>query len=193
MSNFTLKREQTGLLVVDVQEKLLPLVERSCEVALEMQRVIKGFQILQLPIVVTEQYPKGLGCTVPALKNCLGPAQEYWSKTTFSALGDPTIRERLLQMPVKQWVIMGLEAHVCVLQTVKDLLKLQKEVVVLNDAIASRSVYDFSTGIAEMRDCGARISSTEIVFFELLGSSQAAGFKEISGLIKSGAPRCGCC
>jgi nicotinamidase-related amidase len=181
---YRLNRQRTGLLIVDVQEKLFPLVERTCEVMEKLKLVIEGFQILKLPIVVTEQYPKGLGNTVGTLKAWLGDDQVYLSKTTFSCTGSEEIKKHLLEMPVDDWVVVGIEAHVCVLQTVKDLLLEHKRVVVLNDCISSRSIFDFSTAIAEMRDCGARISSVETVLFELLGDSKAAEFKQLSQLIK---------
>jgi nicotinamidase-related amidase len=182
--NFKLLRNQTALLVIDVQEKLFPYVERSCEVMQTIQKVVKGFQILHLPIFVSEQYPQGLGQTVAPLKNCLGDAPRYLVKTAFSCLDDPQVKETLLSSPFNQWVLIGIEAHVCVLQTAKDLLAADKQVTVLNDAISSRSIYDFSTAIAELRDCGARVSSAETVLFELLRHSKASEFKEISQLIK---------
>lgn len=184
MKNYKLIRQNTGLLVVDVQEKLFPYVENSCHVMQAMQKAVRGFQILQLPIYVTEQYPKGLGSTVATLKGVFGDGQRYLEKTTFSCMDNDIVKKALLQSPVKQWVIIGIEAHVCILQTAKDLLESGKQVTVLNDAISSRSIYDFSTAIAELRDCGARISSTETVLFELLRDSKAAEFKEISQLIK---------
>lgn len=183
-SNFKLIRERTALLLIDVQEKLFPYVENSCIVMQAMQKAIRGFQILRLPIFATEQYPKGLGTTVAVLKGLLGDPQRYLIKTAFSCLDDEAIKKELLSLPFDQWVVIGIEAHVCVLQTVKDLLQHHKQVVVLNDAISSRSIYDFSTAIAELRDCGARISSTETVLFELLRNSKASEFKEISQLIK---------
>ena len=182
--NYKLLREKTGLLLIDVQEKLFPLVENSCHVGLTLQKVIRGFQILQLPIYVTEQYPEKLGSTIAVLKGLLGDGQKYLSKTAFSCLDQDQVKKCLLDAPIEQWVVMGIEAHVCVLQTVKDLLEHGKQVVVINDAISSRSIYDFSTAIAEMRDYGARISSAETVLFELLRHSKAAEFKEISQLIK---------
>jgi nicotinamidase-related amidase len=179
-----LSRTNTALLVIDVQEKLFPLVERSDEILYKLRQAVQGFQILGLPIYVTEQYPQGLGEVVPDLKCSLGPTQVYFSKTTFSCLADEKIKGVLVSQPVNQWVVSGIEAHVCVLQTVKELLKTGHEVVVLNDAISSRSIYDYSTAIAEMRDYGARISSTETVLFELVHDSKAPEFKQISQLIK---------
>ncbi|MEI8366440.1 MAG: isochorismatase family protein [Parachlamydiaceae bacterium] len=184
IKNYRVDRANVGLLVIDVQEKLFPYVENSCVVMQTMQKAIRGFQILHLPIYVTEQYPRGLGGTVPTLKGILGEGQRYLTKTAFSCLADDAIRQELVHSSITQWVIVGIEAHVCVLQTAKDLLEQGKQVIILNDAISSRSIYDFSTAIAELRDCGARISSTETVLFELLRDSKATEFKEISQLIK---------
>lgn len=184
MALSNLEREKSGLLVVDVQEKLFPLVDRHCEVGKTIQKAIQGFQSLSLPIVVSEQYPQGLGHTIPSLSSLIGEGNMTIEKTSFSCLGHDTNRNELLSLPIEQWVVVGIEAHVCVLQTVKDLLRAGKQVVVLNDAISSRSVFDFSTAIAEMRDCGARISSTETVLFELVHDSKAAEFKALSELIK---------
>lgn len=181
---FTLSRKQTALLIIDVQEKLFPLVDRPCEVMETLQKVIAGFKIMQLPIFVTEQYPKGLGPTIAGLKAVLDPNQLYIPKTTFSCVNDPEFKAMVQSLPIKQWVVAGIEAHVCIFQTVKGLLQMDKEVAVLNDAITSRSIFDYSTAIAEMRDCGARITSTETVLFELLKDSKAAEFKQLSQLIK---------
>lgn len=184
VQNFFLARENTALLIVDVQEKLFAHVERPCEILDTLQKVINGFQILNLPIVVSEQYPQGLGPTLGALKSCLGDKQQYLSKTTFSCMGDSHVRNQILGMPIQQWVVVGIEAHVCVLQTVKGLLEAGKQVAVLNDAITSRSIYDFSTAIAEMRDIGVRVTSAETVLFELLHDSKVSEFKAISQLVK---------
>jgi nicotinamidase-related amidase len=184
MTKSKLSRDKVGLLVVDVQEKLIQLEDRSADVLQVIQKVIKGFQIMNLPIIVTEQYPEGLGMTVAGIKSLLGDKQRYLVKTAFSCFGDPSIRNELQATGLSQWVVIGIEAHVCVLQTAKDLVSIGLDVVVLNDAITSRSVYDFSTAIAEMRDDGIRISSSETILFELLKDSKAPEFKKISQLIK---------
>jgi nicotinamidase-related amidase len=183
-AKFTLSRKQTALLIVDVQEKLFPLVDRPCEVMENLQKVISGFKILNLPIFVTEQYPKGLGKTIDGLKAYLPENQLYIEKTTFSCVADPQFKSMIQSLPIQQWVVAGIEAHVCVLQTAKGLLDMNKDVAILNDAITSRSIFDFSTAIAELRDYGARITSTETVLFELVGDSKAAEFKQLSQLIK---------
>jgi len=182
--NFRLVPKETGLMVIDVQEKIFSLVERSQEVFLALKKAIQGCQIIHLPIVVTEQYPQGLGETVIGLKEILGKDQRYLTKTTFSALGDTHISNEILEMEQKTWILIGIEAHVCVLQTAMDLIRAGKQVIVLNDAISSRSIFDYSTAIAEMRDCGARISSVETVLFELIADSKNPSFKAMSRLIK---------
>lgn len=178
MHNFRLIPDRAALLILDVQERLFDHVERSCEVMHAILKMARGAKILKLPIVATEQYPQGLGATIPAVKNCLGVEQSYPDKTCFSGA------EVALKLPAEQWILVGVEAHICVLQTAKDLLGAGKEVVVLNDGISSRSIYDFSTAIAEMRDIGVRISSVETVLFELVHDAKSPHFKEISKLIK---------
>lgn len=184
MLKYRLSPKNTALLVIDVQEKLIRLVDRCADVLSNIQKVIKGFEILKISTVVTEQYPQGLGETVPALKSYLSEKQKYFAKTAFSCLGDPVIKNEILTMPVENWVVIGIEAHVCVLQSAKDLIDAGKNVIILNDAITSRSIFDYSTAIAELRDAGARITSTETILFELLEDAKNPEFKAISQLIK---------
>lgn len=190
MHNFTLDRTQTGLLIIDVQERLFPYVDHSCEVFKKIHQMIEGFNILNIPIWVSEQYPEGLGSTLEGFKAILKPNATYLRKTSFSCLKDEALHKILLSSKIDQWVLVGIEAHVCVLQTAKDLIKMGKQVAVINDAISSRSIYDFSTAIAEMRDIGVRVTSTETVLFELLQNSQAPEFKSISSLIKQASCQC---
>jgi len=184
MENFTLQKDKTGLLVIDVQEKLFSKIDRPVEVMESMQKVIRGFQVFDLPIVVSEQYPQGLGSTIAALKGLFPSNKEYHSKTTFSCCGDASLRKYLDETLIKNWILIGIEAHVCVLQTAKDLMRMGCQVTVLNDAISSRSIFDFSTAIAEMRDIGVRISCVETVLFELCHDANSPEFKQISQLIK---------
>lgn len=179
-----LDKKSTGLLLIDVQERLYPHLERPCELLSSIQQVIKGFQILKLPIFVSEQYPQGLGTTLPAIKQLLPADQQFLTKTSFSCLGDEQIKKQLLDTNIFHWVLVGIEAHVCVLQTAKALLNEGKNVVVLNNAISSRSIYDLSTAIGELRDAKIRVSTVETVLFELLADSTAAEFKQISALVK---------
>lgn len=180
--NYHLEKSKVCLLIVDVQDKIFAQMERPCEVMHAIHKIVKGFQIMHLPIIVSEQYPEGLGPTVLGLKNLLGENVPYLTKTTFSCLETQAIAEKLKDF--EQFIIVGIEAHVCVLQTVKDLLNAGKQVVILNDAISSRSIYDFSTAIQECSRAGARISSVETVLFELVSDAKAPEFKSISNLIK---------
>lgn len=190
MPTFTLQESQTSLLIIDMQEKLFPTVDRGIDVLNTLCKIVRGFQILNLPVVVSEQYPQGLGSTIEPLQESLSSSYTPWVKSTFSCMDDPKFSEFVLSSPRQQWIVAGIEAHICVLQTVRGLINAGKEVVVLNDAITSRSIYDFSTAIAEMRDAGARISCGETVLFELLKDSKHPQFKAISNLIKTS---CSCC
>ena len=185
MLNHTLSKEQAGLLIIDVQEKLFPHVDHPCDILDKMLLAIEGCKILGLPIVVSEQNPKGLGYTIAPIKNLLGDEQKYYEKTSFSCLKNESLFNTIEEMPIKQWILLGLEAHVCMLQTAKDLLQKGYQVTILNDATSSRSIYDFSTAIAEFRDVGARVSSTETVLFELTEDAKDQKFREISHLIKT--------
>lgn len=182
-----LSRNDTALLIVDMQDRVLAAVERGQEVLDGILKILRGFQILGIPIVVSEQCPQALGETTELLKRALGNQYRPWKKSTFSALGDEALRQHVLGMSINNWVLVGIEAHICVLQTAKDLMEAGKGVVVLNDAITSRSIFDFSTAIAEMRDEKVRISSVETVLFELLEDAKAPEFKAISREVK------GCC
>lgn len=190
MLSFTLERSQTGLLLIDVQDQVFAAVERGAEVLQAIFKVVKGCETLQLPIFLSEQYPQGLGSTLAPLKTLLGDAYVPWTKTTFSCMDDQALRQQIVSLPIQQWIVVGVEAHICVLQTAKGLVQAGKQVVVLNDAIASRSIYEFSTGIAEMRDSGIRISCVETVLFELVKDSRAPEFKSISQLVKSCCCEC---
>lgn len=185
MLNQTLSREKAGLLIVDVQEKLFPHVDHPCDILDKMLLAIEGCQILGLPIVASEQNPKGLGYTIAPIRNLLPGEQKYYEKTAFSCLKDSTLLQALENISVKQWILIGIETHVCILQTAKDLLQKGYQVAILNDATSSRSIYDFSTAIAELRDIGARVTSTETILFELTEDAKHQKFKEISHLIKS--------
>lgn len=184
MKNQDLDPSRSALLIVDVQEKLFPLVEHPCEMLDQLIKLIKGCKILNLPILVSEQYPKGLGTTIEAVRALLGPDAEYFEKTAFSCVKEKSIEDAIDKTQRTEWLVAGIEAHVCVLQTARSLLRKGLDVVVVNDAISSRSIYDFSTAIAELRDLGARLSSTETVLFDLVGDSRKPEFKAISELIK---------
>jgi nicotinamidase-related amidase len=181
---FTLNKAKTGLLIVDVQEKVFRAVDRQMEVLHSIQTLIKGLQILHIPIYVSEQYPTGLGPTVPGIRELLTHDVMIFSKRTFSCWKTEAIRDMIVKSGITQWILVGIETHVCILQTAKDLKMNKFDVVVLNDAVSSRSLYDFSTAISELKEDGIRVSSVETVLFELMETSEAAEFKAFSELLK---------
>ena len=180
-----MEKERAGLLVIDIQERLLDHVERSCELLVACKKIIAGCQALGVPIIVAEQHPEKMGATVAPLRQLLGDAVSYLPKTTFSCVADSDIANALEQTERDQWILIGIEAHVCVFQTARDLRNNAVAVAVLNDAMSSRSIYDYSTAIAELRDGGVRVSSVETILFELLYDSKAPEFKQVSQLIQS--------
>lgn len=185
MKNNKLDRSTTGLLVIDIQDRLFPYIERSSEMMHAVKIIVEGFKILNLPIFVSEQVPEKMGKTLLELRHIVQEeVYSYFSKTTFSCLGSEYFQKIINGGIIKQWILIGIETHVCVLQTARDLIRLNQDVVVLNDATSSRSIYDYSTAIAEIRDCGGRVSSVETVLFELLSDSSVPEFKQISRLIK---------
>ncbi len=184
MGNETLSKETVGLLIIDTQEKLFPHVDHPCELLDKILMTIQGAKILGIPIIVSEQNPNGLGRTIQPIQQLLGDQQVYHHKTSFSCLKNEELLNVIKSIHVTQWILVGLEAHICVLQTAKDLLSRGYQVAILNDAVSSRSIYDFSTAIAEYRDIGARVTSTETILFELIEDAKDLKFKEISHLIK---------
>ncbi len=178
-----LKRESTALLLIDIQEKILKVMHSQDQVVNNSLKLIKGFKVLNLPIFYTEQYPKGLGTTAePLLKELegLSPIQ----KMSFSCFGAGNLFTRLRDNNVSQIVIAGIEAHVCVQQTVLDLLANEFQVNVAADSISSRSEMDYKIALDRLRDHGAEITTAESILFELLTYSGTDEFKEISKIVK---------
>lgn len=178
-----LNRKECLLIVVDVQEKLVSALDK--DVVVKRAGVLtQAAKILEIPTIVTEQYPKGLGSTVPFVKDKLIDSVKIIEKTAFSAVKEKGFMEVLKSYGKKQIVLCGIETHVCVHQTCADLITEGFDVYVVKDACASRSKYEFKQGIERMQENGAKISCVEIVLFEWLRSSQNPYFKEIQALIK---------
>ncbi|HTP29778.1 MAG TPA: isochorismatase family protein [Anaeromyxobacteraceae bacterium] len=177
-----LHRSTACLLVVDVQEKLVPLlldfgaVERRC------RATILGARELGLPVLATEQYPKGLGPTVASLREVLPtPPLE---KRHFSCSSEADFAKALLGTNRKQVIVIGVEAHICVFQTVRDLVWSGHDVFVCADAVTSRLEEHRRIALEQMRDLGAVVTSTETVLFDLLEVCGTPEFKRISALVK---------
>jgi nicotinamidase-related amidase len=178
-----LARARSGLVVVDIQERLLPAIFEKERVAQNAARLIQGATILQVPIFATEQYRKGLGPTVPEVAAAI-PGFAPMEKLTFSACGAAGFIPALEGEKVCDAILCGIEAHVCVMQTCLELLEKSFRVFVVADAISSRTPENYRLGLDRMRAAGAVIASTEMVLFELLEQAGTAEFKQILTLVK---------
>ena len=182
-TSLRLTRAKAGLVVVDVQERLLPAIFEQQRVIQNAIRLIQGAGILGVPIFATEQYRKGLGPTVPEVAAAI-PGFAPMEKVAFSACGAAGFIPALKQKKVSEAVLCGIEAHVCVTQTCLDLLEKGFRVFVAADAVSSRTPENYRLGVERMRAAGAVIVSTEMVLFELLQQAGTAEFKQILGLVK---------
>jgi nicotinamidase-related amidase len=178
-----LTRTQAGLVVVDIQDRLLPAIFEKERVLQNTLRLVQGAGILQVPILATEQYRKGLGATVPEIAAAI-PGFAPLEKLAFSACGAAPFLPALKQKKVSQAILCGIEAHVCVSQTCLDLLGEGFKVFVVADAISSRTPENYQIGLDRMRAAGAVIASTEMALFELLEHAGTAEFKQILNLVK---------
>jgi isochorismate hydrolase len=175
--------EKSALLVIDIQEKILPVIKDYQTVVSNSLKLIRGFKILDLPVFYTEQYPKGLGNTLPELKSELEGA-EFFEKMSFSCGGAENLFSKFKELNKTQIIICGIEAHVCVQQTVLDLLSNQFQVNVAADAVSSRKEKDYLIALDRMTKHGAEITTTESILFELLNICGTDKFKQVSKLVK---------
>jgi nicotinamidase-related amidase len=178
-----LKRDQAGLVIIDIQERLLPAIFEKERVVQNAVRLAKGAGVLKIPAFVTEQYRKGLGATVPEVAAAVTGFAPM-EKTAFSACGARGFIEALKSRGVSAAILCGIEAHVCVAQSGLDLLDAGLRVYVVADAVSSRTPENYRVGIERLRDAGAVVVSTEMVLFELLGEAGTEDFKQILPLVK---------
>lgn len=179
-----LEKEKCALVVVDMQEAFRASINDFALVASRISVAVRGFQILEIPVIVTEQYPKGLGKTAEEIFYGLAGDVQIIEKTAFSAYGASEFREKLNALNASQIILCGIETHICVGQTAHDLLAENFQVHLLTDCTASRFAHDKQAGIAKMLAGGAISGSAEMAFFELMRDSKHAHFKEIQQLIK---------
>lgn len=179
-----LDREKAALLIVDIQEAFRGIIPDFPVLASRASTVVRGFQILELPVFVTEQYPKGLGRTAEEILLTLPDDFEVIEKTAFSSCGAGKLVDGFKSCAINQIVVCGLETHICVNQTAHDLLDRGFDVHLLTDCIASRFEHDKLAGLEKMKASGVVMSSIEMALFELLRDASHAKFKEIQQLIK---------
>ena len=179
-----LDRNDAVLVVIDVQERLMPVIHDRFEVELNLERLIRGAQVLGVPVLVTEQYVKGLGPTIEPLRQALGESYRPIEKQCFSAHGCAPFAAQLGALDRRQVLLAGVETHVCVYQTARDLLSDGKPVWIVADAVSSRTVRNRDIALQRMLADGAQLSSTEMALFELLGEAGTEEFRAISRIVK---------
>ncbi len=184
-SPLLLDRQQSGLLVVDVQEKLLSMIDRFAVVQWNIERLLAAAKLLQVPIAASEQYPAGLGPTVAAIRTQLDSVAE---KRMFSCRECQSLFADWTTRGIRQILVAGIEAHVCVLQTALDLQSAGFDVFVAADAVGSRTALDYETALQRLGQSGVTITTTESALFEWCESSAAVEFKQISQLVQRTAP-----
>lgn len=180
---FVLDRENTVLLIVDIQEKLAVVMKEKDKVVKNNLHLIELVKMTGMPVLVTEQYPKGLGPTVSELREAL-PYYRPIEKMTFDCCGQPDFLDELKELNKTNVILTGMETHICVLQTCIGLVKGGINVHVVQDAICSRTKENWKTGIEYMREAGAVVTCTETVLFQLLKVAGTEEFKAISRRIK---------
>lgn len=181
--------ERAMVLVIDVQEKLLPLISGCERVVAAGRKLLEGAKVFDLPVLVTEQYPKGLGPTHAAIREaCAKNRAMVLEKPTFSAWADAGVREALLALDRPQIIVAGIETHVCVQQSALDLRSRDYDVFVCADAAGSRARVDHDMALDRMRQAGVVVTTVESVLFELCQRCDTAKFKSMLEIIKQFPP-----
>ena len=183
IDKFMLDRNKAMLLIIDIQERLAVVMDRKDQVVKNTQHLIELAKLQNLPTVVTEQYPKGLGKTIPEIQSSLRLYLPI-EKVSFSCCGEAPFNEHIKRLDRKQIIVTGMETHVCVLQTCLGLIKDGYDVHLVADAVCSRTKANWRSGIEFIRDAGGVLTNTETVLFQLLGVAGTPEFKAISNRIK---------
>jgi len=181
-----LERHNAVLVVIDVQEKLMPVIDRADSVVRNVERLVRGCHVVGVPALLSEQYVKGLGPTVDPVRAAFEETAGYrpLEKTCFSAHGCDAFAAQLAALDRRQILICGVETHVCVYQTVRDLLSSGLSVTIVADAVSSRTAENKEIALRRMLADGAQLSSTEMALFELTVTSGTDEFRAISKLVK---------
>lgn len=178
-----LQLDKSLLILIDMQEKFRPAIHEMDRVVDKSVRLLQAAKMMRVPYLVSEQYPEGLGHTVPELLAMMRET-DIFSKTSFSCYGDEAMKEAIEGTGRKQIVLAGIETHVCLQQTANDLVRAGYEVFLIEDAASSRYPFDHVTAVDRMRVNDVVITSLEMTLFEWLGDAKNPAFKAVSGLIK---------
>jgi nicotinamidase-related amidase len=183
MKEMRILKQNTAAMVIDIQEKLFPVMAGKEELLTNCLKLVKGLQILGIPLVVTQQYTKGLGETMPEISSEIQNFS-YIEKRDFSCCGEPAVLNRLREFEAVNIIICGIESHVCVLQTALDLKESGYNPVIVMDAVSSRHPASIELAKDRFRYENIMMTSTESLLFELTRSSSTPEFREISRLVK---------
>ena len=175
--------DNSVMVAIDFQERLFPVMHDKEKLLKNVLKLIKGAQALQVPVIITEQYPKGLGPTLPEIKELI-PDMQPIEKTCFSCCDEGNFTNALEATKRKQVLICGIEAHICVYQTAMALLRAGYEVQVVTDCISSRDPENKIVSLFKMGSAGASPTTVETALFELLKVGRGDTFKEISNIVK---------
>ena len=183
VERFQLDRNNAALLIIDIQERLAVVMDKKDQVVRNTLHLVELAKMLNIPVVVTEQYPKGLGRTLPEIASAL-PSYLPIEKISFNCCGEASFNDQIARLGRKKIIVTGMETHICVLQTGLGLLQEGFHVHLVADAVCSRTKANWRSGLELIRDAGAVITNTETVLFQLLGVAGTPEFKAISNRIK---------
>jgi nicotinamidase-related amidase len=175
--------DKTALVIIDVQEKLSRVMHEKEKLFENLQKLVKGVKLLNIPVIITEQNPNGLGPTVSEIAPLL-PDTKPVTKFSFSCCGEEPFLRQLEMLNRKQVLLAGIETHVCVYQTAVDLIEAGYEVHTVVDCVSSRTLENKNLALDKMKSEGANLTSVEIALFELLKTAANPKFKELSKIVK---------
>lgn len=180
----SVQAENTAFLMVDIQERLMPSIDGNEAVLRNAVRLLTAAKVLKLPLIVTEQYPKGIGPTLPELNELVPAGTPRLEKTSFSCCGCAGFDEALDGLGRSVTVVFGIETHICILSTVMDLIDRGRNVVLAADACGSRSSENHALALDAVRRGGALVVPTETVVYRMLGAAGTPEFKALLPLFK---------
>lgn len=183
MEPICLKAQNCVFLMIDMQEKLIPAIEGGEKAVFEAARLMKCAQVMKIPTLVTEQYPKGLGATVEPLREFLDDSL-YMSKTAFSCFGAPGFAELLARQGRRTVVVFGVESHICLFSTAMELKERKYQTIVAEDACGSRKSHNHDLALQNLLAAGVGVLPAETVVYQLLGRAGTPEFKTLLPLFK---------
>ena len=183
VEKYQLDRNNAALLIIDIQERLAAVMDKKLQVVRNTLNLVELAKMLNIPVVVTEQYPKGLGRTLPEISAAL-PSYLPIEKMTFNCCGESPFNDQIKGLGRKKFIVTGMETHICVLQTSLGLLQTGYDVHLVTDAVCSRTKANWRSGLELIHDAGGVVTNTETVLFQLLGVAGTPEFKAISNRIK---------